>query len=102
MLKPILSKATGLLASTILGTATIIISVTTFSSEAYAWLQVCNKTDESVWVAYGRLTESIAGINKNSRGWWDIQPNQCTVVNSDSAASQWDTFDGNYGPFFYA
>lgn len=102
MFKSTLSKITKLLASTIVGTITIVISTTVFSSEAHAWLQVCNKTNESVWVAYGYLRESIAGATQNSQGWWNIQPNQCAIVNSNSAASEWETFDGNYGPFYYA
>lgn len=90
-------KFAGLFTSTILGTATVVVSMTAFSSEAYAWVQVCNKTTDLVTVAYGRGFDHGITSKWISKGWWNLQPDGCAIVDSGSAGSS-----GSYGPYFYA
>ena len=101
MFKPVRTKVAGLFTSTILGAATITVSIVAFSSEAHAWLKVCNKTTQLVSVAYGSETVGINSTSLKSKGWWNIQPNNCATVSSGSAATE-DGFDTAFRLFFYA
>lgn len=101
MFKPIRTKVAGLFTSLILSAATVAVSIVAFSSEAHAWLRICNRTTELISVAYGSQTVSINSTSLRSQGWWNIQPNDCATVLSGSAATD-DAFDSAFRLFYHA
>lgn len=105
-------KFAGLFMSTILGTATVVVSMTAFSSEAHARVEICNNSPELISVAYAKAVDNGITSTWTSRGWWNIPGRfqfpagevKCAIVDSGSASSI--DIEGNvssvYGPYFYA
>jgi uncharacterized membrane protein len=108
MPKPIASTLASLFISTIVGTVTVAASMVAFSSEAHAWVKVCNKTSEPTSVAYGynyddEFSFNIVASNKRSKGWWNLKTNECATVDTGSASSVvYGKVSSRYGPYFYA
>jgi uncharacterized membrane protein len=108
MFKPIASTLAGLFIPTIVGTLTVAASMVAFSSEAHAWVKVCNKTSEPTFVAYGynyddEFTFRIGPASKRSKGWWNLKTNECATVDTGSASSVVDgKVSSIYGPYYYA
>lgn len=85
----IAAKSLGLGGRIALGSALAIGSTVTFSEPAHAWFQVCNRSTESVSVAFAYLEidarhPDIFGNSRpqarggwSSQGWWNLNPGAC-------------------------
>lgn len=72
-----------------LSSAVVLTSTVTFSEPAHAWFQVCNRSTESMSVAFAYLEtdalhRDIFGNARpraqgawSSQGWWNLNPGAC-------------------------
>jgi uncharacterized membrane protein len=61
--------------------ALVALAVLLPTAKAHAWLQFCNRTNSTVWVDYAKWTPDCEGRpGWNSRGWWQLAPNECKIV----------------------
>jgi uncharacterized membrane protein len=63
-------------------TFALAVGTLALSGKAHAWLSFCNESDKGIYVAYTRYQASCAGDSQpwEVRGWWHINPYQCTTV----------------------
>ncbi|MFM6396315.1 MAG: DUF1036 domain-containing protein [Planktothrix sp.] len=63
-------------AAFVLGSATFAVGMFSFSSPAHAWFDVCNKSTETVRVAFAYPENG----GWTSHGWWRLTSGQCTTA----------------------
>ena len=64
------------IAAFVLGSSTFALGMFSFSAPAHAWFKVCNKSTETVLVAFA-YPESGGWT---SHGWWSLTSGQCTTT----------------------
>jgi uncharacterized membrane protein len=70
---------------------TLVLTIAA-SSQAHAWLKVCNRTTKMVSYHHNvpdSSCQSRCGGDHSRYGWYNISPNACKTVYSGSAANQW-------------
>jgi uncharacterized membrane protein len=72
-----------------LPTLTAIGALWAAPSSAYAWLKICNGTTKPLQYAH-KINEPSCGQAHpwRDRGWWNINPGQCTTVYSGDMSSE--------------
>jgi uncharacterized membrane protein len=66
----------------------VALTLTLSASQAFAWLQFCNHTNTTVWVDYAHWMPDCEGHpGWNSRGWWQLAPNECKIVQGGTLQS---------------
>ena len=82
-------KLTGACISMLLGTSTVVASISAFPSEAHAWFEVCNRSSKPVTTAFAylditALSPDIFGNSPpqargswHSKGWYSLRSGQC-------------------------
>lgn len=85
----ITAKSLGLGGTIALSSAVLLTSTIAFSEPAHAWFEVCNRSTESVSVAFAYLEidarrPDIFGNSRpqaqggwSSQGWWNLDPGAC-------------------------
>jgi len=59
-----------------------VLGLTT-ASKAFAWMQFCNSTAETIWTTYSWYNPSCSGEDGSvweKQGWWSLTPGQCKIV----------------------
>ncbi len=85
-----MAKSLGLGSTIALSSVVALTATVTFSEPAHAWFQVCNRSTESVYVAFayleidprhpdifGNSPPQVQGGWWTSEGWWNLNPGVC-------------------------
>jgi uncharacterized membrane protein len=67
------------IAAFVLGSSTFAVGMFSFSAPAQAWFKVCNKSTETLTLAFAFRKEG----SWISKGWWNIESGVCSTLSDE-------------------